>query len=399
MKQASNSLLILDPIPFTASTSVLASPRAKAGTNHRHLNPFCLSWKSLKPFGSILPGISCSPRNFVYSWLGEGRIRSLLHGIYCALLVVCAIASSIKIAPGAESFVINLKEEASIESGAILLKDVADLYGPDRDTIEKLSIINLGASPEFGLAKTLSRRQINESIKAAISPLDDIQFSGGTAVQVRIKGRPVDPGEIAVLLKSHIVKTTSWKDSEIEIRSIGNLHGLELPLDGAELRFSQTPAVMGHRNITALFEIVQAGKTLRRLWVAAEIVVRVDAWVAAKKILLGQIVESNDFVKQTASIDDFRTTYVRTLDEVVGKIAGRNFSQGELIVREAFKDPFLIKRGETVQLRLERDGVMLTSQARAEEDGRLGQMIRVRNLEFSNVLKAQVMGRSQVMLQ
>ena len=352
----------------------------------------------MKSFGSILPGFSCSPRHLVYSWLGEGRIRSLLHGIYCALLVVCAIAFFIRIAPGAEGIVINLKEEASIRSAEILLKDIADLNGLDRDVIERLSKISLGASPELGSVKTLSRHQINESIQAAIGPLCDIQFSEVAAVQIRMKGRPVDTNEIANLLKSYIVKTTPWKDSEIEIRSIGNLNGVELPPDGAELRFSQTPAVLGRRSITALFEIVQAGKTLRCFWIAAETTVHADAWTAVKKIQPGQMVEAGDFVKRSTSIKDLRTTYVRTLDEVVGKIARRSFSPGDLIVREAFADPFLIKRGETVQIRLQRNGVMLTSQARAEQDGRLGQMIQVRNLDYSTVLKAQVTGRSQVML-
>jgi flagellar basal body P-ring formation protein FlgA len=398
MKQASNSLLTINPIPFTASTVVLALPRVKAGTNHRRLIPFCISWKSVKPFGSILPGFSCSPRSFVYSWLGEGRIRSLLHGIYCALLAVCAMAFFVRIAPGAEGLVIDLKEEVSIRSAAILLKDVADVNGPDRDVVEKLSKMNLGASPEFGSVKTLSRHQIDETIQAAIGALLDVKYSGSAAVQVRMKGRPVAPSEIGSLLKSYIMKTTSWKDSEIEIRSIANLNGVELPPEGAELRLSQTAAVMGRRNLTALLEIVQAGKTLRCFWIAAEIIVHADAWAAAKKIMPDQIVESGDFVKQSTSIEDLRTTYVRTLDEVVGKIARRSFSPGDLIVREAFTEPFLIKRGETVQLRLQRDGVILTSQARAEENGRLGQMIRVRNLDYSTVLKAQVTGRAQVML-
>jgi len=49
-------------------------------------------------------------------------------------------------------------------------------------------------------------------------------------------------------------------------------------------------------------------------------------------------------------------------------------------------------------LRLQRNGIVLLSRGRAEQDGKLGQIIRVRNLDFSNVLKAQVTGRSEVML-
>jgi flagellar basal body P-ring formation protein FlgA len=397
MKQASDSLLTFNPIPFTASSSVSASPRVKTGTSPRHLTPFCFKWKNSEPCGSFLPGFSRSPRSFVYSWLGEGRIRSLLHGIYFAL-VVCAIASFIRIAHSAESFVVDLKPAASVRSSTILLGDVADLHGPDPDVIERLSKTNLGESPELGSVKTLNRQQINECIQATMSQFGNAKLSGAVTVQVRMKGIPVSPGEIAALLKSYITKTTPWKESEIEIGAIGNLSGVEMPPDGAELRFSQTPAVMGQGHIAASLEIAQAGKTIRRFWVNAEIVIHADAWVAASKILPGQIVESGNFAKQSTLIEDLRATYISNLDEVVGKTSRRNFSLGDPIVREAFTDPFLIKKGETIQLRLQRDGMMLTSQARAEEDGKLGQMIRVRNLDFSTVVKAQVTGRSQVML-
>jgi flagella basal body P-ring formation protein FlgA len=398
MKQTSYSLLTLNLFPFTASWVISASPRVKTETNHRRLTPFCFYWKRSKPSGSMLPGFSCSPRSIVHSWLGEGRIRSLLHKIYRSLPVICVLASSIPIVYGAGNVAIRLKEEASIRSEAILLKDVAELNGTDRNAIEKLSKVVLGPSPEFGTAKILSRYQINERIQAGMHSLGDVPLSGAAAVQVRIEGIPVDPDEIAAMLKSYVSKNTSWKESEIEIQSIGGLKGVELPPDGGELRMSQTSAVISRGSITAPIEILQADKTLRCFWIAAGIVIHSDAWVAAQKIVPGQIVKSNDFVKQSTRIEDLRTTYVHTLDEVVGKVARRRFSPGDLIVREAFVDPFLVKKGETVQLRLERSGVMLTAQARAEQDGRLGQMIRVRNLDFATVLKAQVTGRLQVML-
>jgi flagellar basal body P-ring formation protein FlgA len=399
MKQASNSLLTFNPTPFTASSAVPALPRGKAGTNPRHLTPFNIYWKSLGHFCPILPDLSCSLRSIFRSWLGEGRIRSLFYGIYGVLLVVSAIAFFNRDASGADSVAISLKEEASIQSATILLKDVADLQGSDLHAIERFSNISLGASPEFGSVKILSRHQIDESMQAAVGPIRDTKFSGAAAVQVRMKGKAIDPGEIASLLKTYILKTTSWKESEIEVHSIGNLNGIEMPPDNAELRFSSADAVMGRQNLTALLEIMRAGKPLRCFWVTARIVIHTDIWVATQRILPGQMVESSNFVKKSTAIEDLRSTYIRSLDEVVGKIARRSFSPGDLIIREAFAEPFLIKRGETVQLRLQRSGMLLTSQARAEQDGILGQIIRVRNLDFPTVLKAQVTGRSQVMLQ
>jgi flagellar basal body P-ring formation protein FlgA len=399
MKQASNSLLTFSQILFRANLSVPALPRVKAGANGRHFTPFNIYWKNVEQLCSILPGLSCSPRSYVRSWLGEGRIRSLLYGFGIVLIAVATMTFSVWSAPGANDLVISLKKEASVRSATIVLKDVADLSGPDLDKVEKLSQISLGPSPEFGSVKTLSRHQIGQFIQAAVGPLRSEEISGAAAVQVRVKGRAISPEEIAPLLKAYIRKTSSWNESEIQIRSIRNLVGIELPSDGAELRFAPINAIWGHRSILAPVEIVRAGKTLRRLWITAEIDIHAVILVAAQKITLGKIVLPGDVVKKDMQIADLHAAYARNPEEVVGKAAGRIFSPGDPIPCEFFTNPSLVKSGETVQLRLERKGIVLTSQARAEQDGTLGQVIRVRNLDFSTIVKAQVTSRSQVMLQ
>jgi flagella basal body P-ring formation protein FlgA len=399
MKQASNSLLTLSQILFKANSSVPALPRVKAGTNDRHFTPFNIYWKNVEQLCSILPGLSCSPRSFVRSWLGEGRIRSLLYKFGIVLMAVGAMTFSVLIAPGANGLVISLREEASVRSATILLKDVADVRGPDLDTIEKLSQISLGPSPEFGSVKTLSRHQIGQFIQAAAGPVRSEEFSGAAAVQVRVKGGAINAEEVEALLKAYIRKASSWNESEIEISSIRNLNGIELPPDGAELRLSPIDASMGYKSILAPVEIVRAGKTLRRFWITAEIDIHAEILVAAQKITPGKIVQPGDVVKKNIPIADLHMAYARNPEEVVGKAASRIFSPGDPIPCQFFANPSLIKSGETVQLRLERKGIVLTSQARAEQDGKLGQVIRIRSLDFSTVVKAQVTGRSQVMLQ
>jgi len=87
---------------------------------------------------------------------------------------------------------------------------------------------------------------------------------------------------------------------------------------------------------------------------------------------------------------------MRNVDDVTGMAAKRSFSPGDPLTLESLTKPFLVKSGDTVHLRLERNGLVLTSLVRAEQDGQLGQVIRVRNLEFSSVLNAKVTGRAKV---
>ena len=66
------------------------------------------------------------------------------------------------------------------------------------------------------------------------------------------------------------------------------------------------------------------------------------------------------------------------------------------LTREVLSNPVVVHSGETVRVRLERGTIVLSATARAEQDGKLGEMIRIRDLEFSKPLKATIIGRGEV---
>ncbi|MBN1571489.1 MAG: flagellar basal body P-ring formation protein FlgA [Acidobacteria bacterium] len=323
----------------------------------------------------------------------------MFHGMLLLFLVIYFISGLIPETAAAESLVINLKEEAIVVSDKVLLKHVADLKGPDRDQIEKLAQIFLCSAPAFGETVFLNRRQIGERIEAMVGHLPLDNFSGSAAVLIRLKGRPITADEIASLLKSHLVETTSWNESEITVHSIGSINGMELPPANGSLRISSDASIAGQRRILAPIEILHEGKRLRSLWITAEIAIRCEVWTAAKQIRSGKIVSEDDISPRVVEITDLRASYVRFPEDVLGKASRRNIPAGNPLTCESFTDPLLVKNGETVRLRLEREGIVLTSFVKAEQDGKLGQTIRVRNIDFSTRLNAEVTGKAEVQVQ
>jgi flagellar basal body P-ring formation protein FlgA len=397
MKQVSNSLLTLCLHPFSRIPEVEV-PRDRIFATGRHLTPFFVHQGNKQNYRSILLSLSCSPRSLVRSWLGEGRIRSLLYGVCLSLFVLLTISVPVRSIAAAD-LVINLREDAAVDSGKVFLKDIADVRGGDAAQLQKLEALDLGSSPVFGSVTTLGRGRIKELIQAAFGPISSSAITGAQVVQIRLKGRQVGAADIVPILKSHFSESTSWKESEIEVRAIGNLKGIEIPPSGAELRLSSLAPINGQKRILAPIEVLQDGKNLRNFWVSAEVYVHADVVTAAKRIIPGKIIEAEDIEKKNKEITDLRAAYAGRPEDIIGKISRRNFSPGDPLTRDSFSDPYLVRNGEIVRLRLERDGVVLTSLAKAEQDGRLGQIIRVRNIDFSRVLKAQVTGRAEVKMQ
>jgi flagella basal body P-ring formation protein FlgA len=265
--------------------------------------------------------------------------------------------------------------------------------------VDRLAEIPIAPAPEFGAARILSRYQIRELVQNAAGPLREIGFTGASAVQVRLQGRQLEFRDVVPVLKAHLLETTPWRDEEIAILSVGNLKGIEVPPGKLDLSVSSKASIAGRHRIMVPIDVVQTGKILRSFWVTADVRIHAEILTAGKKLLSGKIVSAGDVLKTSIEIPDLGADYIRNLDDVLGKAARRNFSPGDPLTREAFTNPLLVKNGETVHLRLERSGIVLTSLARAEQDGRLGQVIRVRSLDFSARLKAQVTGRAEVKIQ
>jgi flagella basal body P-ring formation protein FlgA len=375
------------------------APRDNAYAYGSHFTPFFAIPGIAEYYVALSLGLSCPPRSLVRSRLGEGRIRNLFYGIRCFLFLGFILFAAAPTMRASDRLVINLKEDATIEAANILLKDIAELRGPDSDLLDRLAHVSLGATPAFGDRVYLSRNLIGEIIEKTVGGISADSFAGASVVQIRLLGRHINEEELAALIKKHLLETTSWNESELVIRSIGNAKGIEIPPVKSELRVLPNAALMGQRSISIPVEVSCDGKSLRNFWVTAQVAIRAEVLIASNKIPSGRVITSQDVIKQTVEISDLRGSYYRELDDIVGKVSRRIFSSGDLLTRESFTEPLLVKTGETVRLRLERDGIVLTSLAKAEQDGKLGQMIRVRNIDYSTLLKAQVTGRAEVKLQ
>ncbi len=397
MKQASDSLLTLHHLCCKTMPCDRVLPRDDTRSNGYRLTPFHFHRESYAKRHRILLDLSCPPRCLFRSRLGEGRIRSL-SSLPLFLIVFCTLALSVRASFSNGSLIISLKEQAVVQSDRILLKDVADLQAASPVQLQKVAQLPLGPSPAFGRVVTLSRHQIRKIIQTSIGFIPESSIRGSATVHVKLQSRSVDAGEIVPILMAHLIETTCWRESEIEIRSIENLEGIKLPLGNISLSIPSKATTTGRRNILVPIEATQAGETIRTFWITADVCIRAQVLVAEKKIPYGKVVDADNVISRIIEITDNRATYIRELDNALGKVTRRSLSPGDPLTRESLTNPYLVRNGETVKLRLERNGIVLSTLVRAEQNGKIGQVIRVRNLDFSKPLKAQVTGRAEVEL-
>ena len=205
--------------------------------------------------------------------------------------------------------------------------------------------------------------------------------------------------KITFAIKAQIAAMEQWQDADIRIEFARELKGADLPAAGEDLRLAPEGLTIGRRNVLAPIEVLREGKPVRSFWVPVVVHVKSSVVTAARRIAAGEIVSAADVREVNMETTDLGVEWVRNTEDIIGKTVRRGFAVGDPLPADAFIEPCLVRRGDTVSLRLERDGIVLTSTAKAVDDGRLGEVIRIKNVDFSSVLRARVTGRSMVTLQ
>jgi len=291
------------------------------------------------------------------------------------------------------SYIVKLRPQASVKSSAPILGDIADLSGDDEKLLAQLARTPLGTIAD---ARLLSRSEIVALIKNAAANPEEVIVTGAEFTKVFAGTRTPEAAEIATVLKSHLASVTQWREEEIEIRSIDNLKAILLPEGELQLRVVSRGVPASFKSTLFSVEAVQDGKPLRTFWVKADVRVKAQVVQVAKPVAFRSVLKADDLREQLCDIEDPRATYFRTTAEAVGKVARRALGPGELLGQNSVEQPGLVRSGETVRLLVESGGLRMTVLARALQNGKLGDPIKVRNIDSDRVITAVITGRGEV---
>jgi len=200
-------------------------------------------------------------------------------------------------------------------------------------------------------------------------------------------------------VRSYIAATTPWLEEEIEVLRVEGLNGAALPADAAGCAVVQKNPPTTFKNLILPVECSSAGGPRRTFWVVAQISIRARVVLAARRLAFGSAIGAEDVIEETTLLSDPRQVYLRSSSEALGRLLRRPLSPGDPLTRESVTEPLLVRSGDSVRLTLERGLVRLAARGRAEQNGRIHEVIRVRNLDFSSTVLARITGRGEVRIE
>lgn len=334
----------------------------------------------------------------------DAERRHSLYGVLAVVLLL-SVVRSIRAESDGGPLQVVLAPSYAMTTGDIRLADVADIQGADLQQVQRLRQVDLLSAAETPHVSCLSRRYIALRLQLAGYSSGDYVLSG--AEQVRLEPR----------------QPLLWTDAEIERLARQEL-ARQLGIPAEELRVTLNAPLMEHLSgiaswpPDALVDVVIRGQpTLGQTTLLVRVLVndRIAAvrtahcdvarealvLVACEPLPRGRVLTADLCRQERRTVHQSVETL--SLEAVVGRTLAAPVSGGGLIEARHLQPPAEPSEQQAVRAR---DAVRVTARGRglvvtlrhaeALQSGRIGQMIRVRNLETNHVLVARVVSPGEV---
>ena len=219
----------------------------------------------------------------------------------------------------------------------------------------------------------------------------------GLALSVQADGsqtQPLDSGAVEALLLRHMRQAEPRRLENLELRVLP-FQPVLLPVGVARLRVAQS--ARGGAGVQSFLIVAQVGtKEEARFWVKAEVRVYDQVVVAARPIGRQESLSAKDLRLERREITNRTAQIFTRLADVVGKQSTRSIQSDDVITANAIERPTLLKRGSPITLVFDSGSLRVETQGVAEEGGKMGDLIQVKNSTSGKMLRGVVLDERNV---
>ena len=313
------------------------------------------------------------------------------------VLALVGLAVYLAIAP-ASADSIRLYDQAAVTVMEVTLDDIADIDGPTIQHLGKLVLAKIGLNTTsvdvslVDIQNTLLGVGVNvASLSLGGFPTCHVEWiperqpvvvASGNAPIIANSIRAVDTNS-SMSLRDHLYRWMAHYSGinrdELYIQiSSRDAKMLDLPVEEGTCDFSAPrESVLGR--LPVLIRQYKDGRVVKTINVRPLVARRTLAVVAIRKIRSGEAFSRDNVATRPVLLERDRDRPVTELSGVLGKIADTSLRSGAIVLAGQVRHPLLVHRDDLVTVRCFSGGVVLKTIGRAEEDGRLGQVIQVCN--------------------
>jgi len=292
---------------------------------------------------------------------------------------------------------LSFRSEVSSEKADLHLVDVADLSGFTKEEEKEIGQLKLISDLKWNQSKTLSSAEISQIIRTDLAQIENewgrkIQLKVPSQVKVERKMRSLDVKNVTADLKS--IFSQMCEACEIEISHVSVPR---LPAQNQNAWTIPSPRVLPRGSFSVPVEVMKEQGEKQIFWIQGRLNVFRQVPVALRAIGLGERLQKSDIGLERKDLT-FAQDSTPNIEEIQGRRLKQSLRAGSVIFSNHIEQEKALRRGEVVKIRSGQGGWEVALSAVAEQDGVIGDSVRVRNPKSNLTLVGIVTGPGEVEL-
>lgn len=211
------------------------------------------------------------------------------------------------------------------------------------------------------------------------------------------QGQAVTPQRLEQELRRYVAQRFGWKSENFELRVIA-APTVTLPAGTLQLRVVRAPAQLtpGLQFFQVSAEI--AGKEEANFSVRSEIKIFEDIVIASRPLAFQEIINADAVRLERRELTAAQLRPFVRVSDVVGKQATRAIAASESLSQGMVDRPMVLRRGSAITMVYETAGLRVEAPGFAEEGGKTGDFILVKNPSSGKSLRGKVIDERTVVV-
>lgn len=180
--------------------------------------------------------------------------------------------------------------------------------------------------------------------------------------------------------------------ANIRIRPLDNRLRLQACFKPLEIGFTRADLTYGNTNLTVRCPTAPYWKIL----LPATITLYDDVMITRRPLLRGESLDPAIISVKKRKISGLQQGYFRQGVDVSHLQARRNLGAGIILTPNTVAPRLMVKSGQMVTIVLDYKGIAIKASGKALQSAKLGELVRVRNLQTSRVVEGIVQGEALV---
>lgn len=306
------------------------------------------------------------------------------------LWVFCTLLFLISPQTADAAVYIQWKEQVAVSGPMLALRDLADLSGDDAGRVAVLQSLSMGQAPAPGQTSYLT----GDVLLARLSSVGVNPFAEGWTlpnyIVVSTECQTVSRETIDQRVTEAITSRISYPKEDVKIMPRGRAIEAQIPTGAYSVTISFPKGIRFVGPTPVVAEIRVADRLVKSIYLAYDVQVSVNAFVVKNTVAAHKILTEDDIAVEKRLLSNLPARAVKDSAMLKSYWTRRKISPETVLTEDMLDIPPVVKKNSQVTIVSSSNGIFVTAFALAQQDGKPGDVIRVRNIDSHRLIMAKV---------